>query len=111
MRKSPPPSRPRTRARGRPRRSLADSTLARLGDLLDHPRVEVHWVDAASSRGWRSRDEARADDAVVACRTMGRLIRNDRQMLTLAQTVSEEGGVGGIWAIPAGWVRKIERLR
>ena len=92
-------------------RNLSDPSLRRAKDARDLPLVEVSWVDASSTHGWFTAAEARQEANPVPCLTIGRLVRNDREVTAVAQTVSAEGKFGGLWSIPRQWVKKVRRLR
>ena len=76
--------------------------------------VEVTWTDACSTHGWFSEDELR----LATCHdmtTVGYLVRRSRTDIALAQThvLDDEtrGKWGEIWAIPAGWIKRVRRLK
>ncbi len=90
---------------------MDDRTILKVTDLRDLPLVEVEWSDASSTHGWFEPLEARKEADPVGCLTVGRLIRNDRKVVAVVQTVAEHGKVSEVWAIPRGWVKRVRRLR
>lgn len=92
-------------------KTLTDAALLKIKDARKLPLVEVSWVDASSTHGWMDRDQAREEANPIECLTVGRLIRNDKETTAVAQTISEEGKFGEVWAIPAQWVKRVRRLR
>lgn len=97
--------------RNRRRRRAADHALATITDLRQLPIVEVVWLDAtSSSEPWSSLAEARAE-ALLEMSTVGRLIRCDREVVAVVQTINNNGKVNQNWMIPRTWVIRITELQ
>jgi hypothetical protein len=75
------------------------------------PFVEVTWADSCSSNAWKSHDEALEWHGPVECSTVGYLFKRDKVGVTLAMSISKTGGVGGLWHVPNGMVKRVRRLR
>jgi len=70
-------------------------------------RVEIHWQDAGSSTGWRSKDETAKMDP-LACRSLGYLVIQTKKKIVLAASQSvSNGDIGDRMVIPRSWVLKI----
>lgn len=90
--------------------TLRDRALAATKDTRDLPLVEVTWLDACSCHGWQLASDARKDK-VIECKTVGRLVRKDRNVVAVVQTVHEDGKVSENWVIPRACVKRIRVLR
>lgn len=88
---------------------MRDSRLART-PVRDLPRVEVEWVDAASCHPWQSLADARKD-GLVRCWTIGYLVRNTRDIVSLCQARGDNARLGENWSIPRTCVLRIRRLK
>ena len=66
--------------------------------------VLVHWVDSRISEGWLHAHEL----DIVTAKTLGFVLEHDARKIVLTQTVSDDGGVLGMVAIPMVSVIKIE---
>ncbi len=76
------------------------------------PLLQVDWDDAATPDPMEWKEIARdAVDGLTMVRTVGYLAYQDRKMVVLMQSVTDDGGCGGEWAIPRGCITKIRRLR
>ncbi len=72
------------------------------------PRVEVYWRDIVSDSRWASLDDVRTREP-VACTTLGYLIRDTADTVTLSHTLS--GDDGDYTTIPRGCITRVVRLR
>ena len=74
--------------------------------------VEIEWDDASTSKlGWEDIAVYRAEE-VVACRSVGYLIRKDKRQVVIVQTqVGNQTGVMREIAIPRGMVKRMTTLR
>lgn len=69
----------------------------------------MSWRDAKSDGSWFSEDEMNEFD-VAQCETVGWLVRDDVDVVVLAD--SREGdNFGGLTAIPRSWIVKLDELR
>ena len=92
------------------KRLPADRVLATITDVRKCPLVSVEWVDACSTHGWYTVAEARKEAETIKMRTVGFLVRRDREQVAVAQTISKHGRVSEVWSIPTPWVTKVRRL-
>lgn len=69
--------------------------------------VEVTWIDAVSVSEWVAPDKLPCP-AVI--RTRGWLVGENKDHITIAGTLSEDGGYGEVITIPRCWA-KIKQLR
>ena len=88
---------------------LRDRSLAATKDLLVLPVVEVTWVDSCTVHSWQSLKEARGQ-TLMTCKTVGHLIRNDRRMVAVVQSVNEGGSTSENWLIPRACVKRVRVL-
>ncbi len=72
--------------------------------------VEVEWVDSCVKGGWRMREEYLEGKGLSQCRTVGYLLRSDRQEVMVVQSQSNTGGVADSMTIPRRCVKKIRYL-
>lgn len=72
--------------------------------------MEVVWRDACTDGGWMTYDELRNHNP-LQCRTVGRLVRQDKSQITLLPTISVDGKSSVPWAIPSDWVQEMTILR
>lgn len=78
-------------------------------------RVEVEWVDAATTGGWREKRFYAAREPKLV-RTMGYVARRDRKAVVLVQSMGKnedryEGDMSDSMVVPAECVRRIRRLK
>ena len=78
--------------------------------LTELPIVEVEWRDACTDGGWMNFDELK-EHIPLTCRTVGRLVRFDKQQLTVLPTICTNGKSSVPWAIPREWVQHVTLLR
>ena len=70
------------------------------------PLILVHWVDSSSRRGvWNPLEELRHDDVALACVSVGFLMKESHQSLTIAAHLTEHQG-GGDMCIPTCAITK-----
>lgn len=85
------------------RRSLPD-------DLRQCPVAEITWIDAASSPVWSNIREVEAHH-VVECRTVGYILTHTAKEIKVLRTISTDGGMGDVMAIPSKCLQHIRLLR
>lgn len=71
-------------------------------------KVLVTWIDAVTSHGWESAAAAAGDSASEKCESIGYLLRQNKEEIVLAQTVSGND-INGRITIPKVWI--IGKLR
>ena len=70
--------------------------------------AEVHWTDSAARYGWEDFDDNHEALRLVACRTVGYIVRDDEDMLSLAQSLGDSNDtVNGAMTIPRAVIQKI----
>lgn len=62
----------------------------------------VEWVDAVANTGW---DTAENADPVHRCKTIGFLIKEDKESMVIASTISEKESNARM-TIPKAWIKK-----
>jgi hypothetical protein len=85
--------------------------VSKVKDLRKLPLVKVVWHDAQSTGSWMSLAEARAESDLVEVETVGWLIRKDKRVTTVIQTINGAGGTGNLWSIPSSWINSVKRLK
>lgn len=76
--------------------------------------VKVTWHDSCSLKGWRSKEQMKADAAArstTRCVTVGYVLEETEHYLLLVMTYGENGEVGDGLVIPKRVVERIRRLR
>ncbi len=75
--------------------------------------VEVSWVDAASTRGWRDGERVRKEKTgLLECRSVGYLLsKNAREVRIVQSQGITNGDLAEMQAIPTSTVKKIRRLK
>lgn len=72
--------------------------------------VIAEWDDAYSHGGWHERN--REVDHVARCVTVGILLYNDKEQVTISQNTSNtSGNVGDTISIPKGCIKRIRYLK
>ena len=66
--------------------------------------VLVYWLDSRYRDGWQCDHEL----DIVEAKTLGFVLEHDDRKLVVTQTVSDDGGVLGVVAIPQVSITKIE---
>ena len=84
--------------------------MAKIGNLMEMPIVEVVWADASSYSPWHDFYKAVALGSIEA-RTVGRLAKNDKKHVVVVPTINIEGECATTWTIPKGWVKMVTVLR
>jgi hypothetical protein len=81
-------------------------------DMVRPKAVEVTWLDShGTHKAWNSLDEVLQTGIVACeCRTVGYLLKLDKQLVIVAQSLSDDE-VGSPLTIPRGSVQRIRRLR
>jgi len=80
-----------------------------LGSKSKGKIYEVTWIDAVSQTGWHPDHEPPPDP--LPCKTTGYLVFEDEQAIRLAQTITQEDGIGNIMVIPSGMITKKRLIR
>lgn len=81
-------------------------------DLSKRLLVEIVWWDAYSVEGWGKPDELmqRAEDG-CRCTTVGYLLAQDDQRISVIQSTSDGTKGGGLFVIPLGRVIETHVLK
>lgn len=72
--------------------------------------MDVLWEDTASKTGWAFPDQGYAEKRPLLCRSVGFVIRKGKTVISLAQSVEEQGKVNDVIAIPLRAVKRVRRL-
>lgn len=71
-----------------------------------YPIERVVWLDAASVQGWASAGEIDQEASPKLCVSVGYVVKNNKDYISLAQTYSvEAGGIADVISIPASMIR------
>lgn len=73
-------------------------------------KVEVEWADATGNVGWRPLVDVE-DQEAASCRSIGYLVFQNKERLTLAMTQGLNGDVCGSITIPTPWVKKVRQIK
>jgi hypothetical protein len=77
------------------------------------PLVLITWHDACTYSGWRSVKTARKETGPAACLSVGWLLTNTKEEVTIYATRAqdpEDEDINSIISIPALWVERMEVL-
>jgi hypothetical protein len=72
--------------------------------------VLVEWRDSCFDEGWKTQKRA-LRHSTSNCRTIGFLLKNKRDSVTVVESQSDTGHVDAVMAIPRGCITKITRLK
>jgi hypothetical protein len=72
--------------------------------------ARVEWLDANGTTHWCHLKEAQ-QRPLSKITTTGYILRNDKEVLTLAGSFTDNGNVHDTTAIPRGWVKKITMIK
>ena len=79
---------------------------------MKYPLLEIHWLDASSSNGWKDVDKITDKDLDhFEVKTVGYLVRENKHYWLLAQAMSSYGSVSNRFQIPKKWVKKVTRIK
>lgn len=67
----------------------------------------ITWIDAATKSGWHDISEL----GIAECYAIGYLVKDTKEYLSLAVTISDDGGVLGTISIPKAWIKKRKRVK
>ena len=70
---------------------------------------EIFWLDHAGSGGWQ--EESDFLEPPIECRSIGWLVREDKQRYFLASTLSSDAGQGGCSEILKATVTRFKVIR
>ena len=70
--------------------------------------VEVQWLDSFVLSGWHC-SEAEVD--ISKCQTIGYVLRDEKDSLVLAQSLSDAGNIADIIAIPKVSIIDIKEIK
>jgi hypothetical protein len=73
--------------------------------------VEVEWMDAAVTGGWKSLDDQLKESTPVSCRSAGYLLHRDKHRVVIAQNQDQEGKWSDTMTIPASTVKRVRHLK
>jgi hypothetical protein len=75
--------------------------------------VMITWRDACTYSGWRDRKTAHKETGPAHCVSVGWLLTNTKEEVTIYATRAhdpDDPDINSIISIPAAWVEKMERL-
>ena len=70
---------------------------------------EIRWLDHAGSGGWTEKSDFL--EAPIECRSIGWLVREDKQRYFLVNTLSSDAGQGGCSEILKATVTRFKVIR
>lgn len=72
--------------------------------------VIVDWVDSAGMAGWHHRHDW-AEHTVAKCRSIGWLLADTKEQITIALNHDRDGGgIGEVMAIPRVAIKRLRKL-
>lgn len=71
--------------------------------------VRLLWADACSKHGWQ--DPEKTDFTPIIMCSVGWLVHQAKHVLSIAQSIGENGELGDILTVPMNWVVKVKHLR
>ena len=76
------------------------------------PIVEVEWIDSVRDGGWGKRTRYEAEAVVMKCRSAGYLLKANRQIVCIIQSLDEQkdGNATDSITIPRSCVRSITKM-
>lgn len=77
-------------------------------DIRKHPKVYVEWFDAFSDMGWKSPSEI---DSHLVCITIGFLVKEDKDGITISCTINNNGEFTDPLTIPRGMIRRRKSIK
>jgi len=80
-----------------------DSALAKVNDIRKLPRVEVCWIDAEASGGWKTLSDYRRQN-LSEVESIGYLTKNTKREIQLIQSRSKNGTIADSITIPKAWI-------
>jgi hypothetical protein len=78
-----------------------------LYDFDSFPIAFVEWIDANSTHGWRSLNEA----GTARIKSVGILVNNKKDYVTLSAAMSEDIKFSDMLTIPRAGIKKFQKLR
>jgi len=72
--------------------------------------VLVEWVDSAFAQGWMDKSVAKTHKA-SNCTSIGILVHQDNDKITIVQSISDKDSVGDGITIPRVSIKRIRKLR
>ncbi len=72
------------------------------------PLLSVVWTDAFSTDEWTDLEELPKEP--LACKSVGYMVGETKEMVSLAGTISEDGQACTTIHIPKGWIKERHRL-
>jgi hypothetical protein len=76
---------------------------------MQPPLVEVAWTDCCTYSGWRDADEA-IEYKIMQCKSVGYLLDKSPVMISIAQSLADNGEVAEVTCIPAEVVIEVREL-
>ena len=74
------------------------------------PRVEITWLDACVSGGWKNIETCQREESLIECVAVGLLTRRDAKEIQIVQQASPDK-VSDSLTIPTSCVKRMRRLR
>lgn len=73
--------------------------------------VMVRWTDTGGVHGWAARQERLKEVGLAECVTVGFVLEDTDQYLTLTESLSDDDHVGCTTCIPKSAIMTVETLR
>ena len=80
------------------------------GIKTKYRRLEVTWHDSSGKTGWARPNVGYPEKTPLTCQTIGYLLRRNKSIVSLAQSIDEQGKVNDVMTIPRQCVIRVRRL-
>lgn len=77
------------------------------------PLYLIEWDDAASNnKAWFSPDDADEWASTgFPCATVGFIVKETEEAITVCMSLAETGARGGLWQVPKGMIKRKKRIK
>lgn len=80
-------------------------------DIRKTPKVYVEWIDSYATRGWTHESDLRSDDSFASCIvSIGFLVKNTKEFVTISTSVSTNGNLMDPLTIPKVAIKTLKKL-
>ncbi len=74
--------------------------------MKENTLVKVDWIDSSTTRGWHSREDAKNPDHTgIACVSVGFVVRDTKENITVCGTIGQDGDCLDAITIPRGCIK------
>lgn len=72
--------------------------------------MEIEWLDSATKGGWNHHDNYQEEAQTSLCKSVGYVLKDNKDMIVLVQTQSVTQNVTDSIAVPKGCIVKVRKL-